>query len=286
MKKPSFQFEIPESVQRELAERDAQKEQGMKETVETDVFEVPKPWGNDKRGVPSSILRSALFGVVKRGKRSYLENYSIASWLNTTVKYTGARLMQSDQDVWMACVEACKREGKTEIIISHRELTRISGKGRNTPWVMASIKRLIANVIEVKDGRYTYLGSLIHDAVKDENTGHIALSINPKMLALFGGNVTHIDIAKRQALKTDLSKWLYGYLSSHDGVLAKPHFVKVEKLKDLCGSEIKEIRNFKEALKKSMQELSEQKALAGWSLEKNIVKAWKNIGKKTTNQDL
>jgi hypothetical protein len=37
-------------------------------------------WKNDERVAPASILRSALFGVVKRGKRRRVENKVIISW--------------------------------------------------------------------------------------------------------------------------------------------------------------------------------------------------------------
>jgi len=65
-----MKFEIPAAVQAELDARDAAEEKKQKEQLESGVIQLKFPWGNEKRGVPSSILRSALFGVVRRGRRN------------------------------------------------------------------------------------------------------------------------------------------------------------------------------------------------------------------------
>jgi len=266
-----FKFEIPEVVQRELDERDARK----KEEEKLGIIRIPLPWEKEQRGAPSAIMRSALFGVVKRGKRAYLENKELMSWGSTSIKYTGARLMQSDQDVWLACVEACKRQGKSNVLIGQRELMRLAcRKNGNSKRMWSDLERLMGAVVRVQDGRFTYSGTLIHEAEKDEKTGHIALSINPKMLALFGGNVTHIDAEQRAALGLDLSKWLQGYICSHASTWRKPHFIGLEKLQKLCGSETT-LREFRRAIKKAMGELQQADVVAGWNIENDILTLWR-----------
>jgi len=56
-------------------------------------------WPEAVRGVPNGILRSALFGAVKRGKRRYMERESIAAVDGIDLIYTGPRLDQADLDV-------------------------------------------------------------------------------------------------------------------------------------------------------------------------------------------
>jgi len=270
-----YKFEIPEAVQRELDERDAKKEQSLKETTESGVIQFPLPWEKEQRGAPSAIMRSALFGVVKRGRRAYIKEQGLVSWGSTTIKYTGERLMQSDQDVWMACVEACKRQMKTNITISQRELMKLAKrKGSNTQRLWSDLVRLRAATVEVIAEKGRYVGGLIDSAEKDEETGHIALSINPKMLALFGGNVTHIDVEQRAALGLDLSKWLQGYICSHASTWRKPHFIGLEKLQKLCGSETT-LREFRRAIKKAMGELQQADVAAGWKIEGDILTLWR-----------
>jgi len=174
----------------------------------------------------------------------------------------------------MACVEACKRSGRTEVIVTQRELLKMAGKPNSQAWLLKTLDRLTATAIRVTDKRYTYTGSLIHDAVRDERTGHIMLNINPKMLVLFGTGTTHIDFEHRQALASDLSKWLHGYVLSHKATWRKPHFVGLDKVQELCGSSAT-IRKFRQQIRQSMTELKEQKIIAGWKLENDILKLWK-----------
>jgi len=270
-----LKFEIPESVQAELDARDAAQEKATVEALENGVFQLKYPWANENRGIPNAFLRSALFGVVRRGRRKYVKDAEIAAWNGTSIKFTGERLQQSDQDLWMACVEACKRACKTDVIIGQRELSRLaSRKGGNTARLWADLKRLNFAGIEIKDGRYTYIGTLIHDAIKDEKTGQIALSINPKMLALFGSGTTHIEAIQRHALSGDLSKWLQGYVMSHKSTWRKPHLVGLDKLQNLCASTAT-IRKFRQQMKAAMTELKAQKIVAGWTLENDVLKLWK-----------
>jgi len=268
----TFKFEIPEAVQKELAERDAKQAKEAQSKVDIISFPNCPP---EKQAAPSSLLRSALFGVVRRGKRAYLDNVEIASWQGTSIKYAGARLMQSDQDVWLACVQACSCEGKSDIVISQRGLIKLLGRNVDKKWLISTLTRLVANAVTVKDSRYTYIGSLIHDAIRDQKTGHLALSINPKMLVLFGGNVTHIDITQRHALKMDLAKWLQGYVCSHKSTWKKPHFIGLDKLQALAGSKTTEIRKFRQQLKKAMDQLKAQDVVGGWKLEDDILTLWR-----------
>ncbi|MDQ6973765.1 MAG: plasmid replication initiator TrfA, partial [Mariprofundaceae bacterium] len=187
----AFKFEIPESVKKELAERDAKQEKESK--PKADIIRFPN-WPPEHQAAPSSLLRSALFGIVKRGKRAYLENVDIASWENVKITYTGARLMQSDQDVWLACVEACARQKSTNVTISQREFIRLSGrKGGDTKRIWSDLVRLRSATIVIEDEYRGYAGGLINDVEKNDKTGHLEITINPKMIGLFGGNVTHID---------------------------------------------------------------------------------------------
>jgi len=263
--------EIPAGVLATLDARDAQKTK--KEECKAN-FPLCPP---EMQAAPSSLLRSALFGVVRRGKRDHLDNVEIAAWGSVSIRYTGQKLTQSDQDIWLACVEACKREGKTDIIISQREIMSMaSRKGSNTQWLWQNVKRLTFAGIEVKDGRYSYVGTLIHDAMKDKQTGRIALTLNPKMLALFGGNVTHIDTRQHQALKLDLSKWLHGYVCSHVATFKKPHFIGLEKLQSLCGAKVADMRNFRVKIKKSMDELKASAVVSGWKLQDDVLTLWRS----------
>ena len=46
-------------------------------------------WPAELRACPSCVLRSALFGVVQRGRRKALERAILATWEGVTIRYTG-----------------------------------------------------------------------------------------------------------------------------------------------------------------------------------------------------
>jgi len=268
-------FEIPAEVQAELDARDAKQKKEAEKALKNGVLKIPNAWSNEQRGIPNLVLRSALFGVVRRGRREFLDGVKIASWGNTSIKFTGKRLQQSDQDIWMACIEACKREGKTNVTIGQRELLKLVGrKGGNTARLLDDLERLVVASIKIEDSQYLYMGSLLHAAIKDKNTGRIALTVDPMMASLFGTGSTHIEVTQRHALGADLSKWLHSYINSHASSYRKPHFIGLDKVQKLCGSAATK-RKFRQQLRAALHELKNKKNIAGWSLENDVLKLWK-----------
>lgn len=215
---------------------------------------------------PNVVLRSALFGVVKRGSRKYEKNVLKATLNGYTVKFTGEQLDQSDLDVWLECLQRCQESplGHTVRFAAHNFLLSIQ---RNTgksdhEWLKSSLLRLKANAVEISDGKYTYIGSIIDLIYRDELTGENCLVLNSKISACFG-DAGWTGITKETRLKLKgkpLTQWLYGFYSSH----SKPFSVKVATLKELCSSEIKELYKFRQILQKSLTELSE---VTGWQCE-------------------
>lgn len=212
---------------------------------------------------PNVILRSALFGIVKKGSRQYEENVLKATFNGYAVKYTGKQLDQSDLDVWMECLQRCQTTplGHTVRFAAHDFLISIgrdTGKAQHE-WLKSVFLRLRANAVEISDGRYEYVGGLVNEAYRDKEDGLYCLVLNPKIAACFGdAGWTGISKAIRLELKgKPLTLWLHGFYSSHN----KPLPMKVSTIKELCGSEVKESWKFKQMLKKSLAELA---SVTGW----------------------
>src|SRR5690606_6422757 len=72
--------------------------------VEAEVVQMPL-WPVDDRIAPNEFLRSALFGVVQRGRRRRYDNELIESWRNVELRYTRVALDQSDLDDWLQVVQ-------------------------------------------------------------------------------------------------------------------------------------------------------------------------------------
>lgn len=208
--------------------------------------------------VPNIVLRSALFGLVEKGDRKFEKNVLKASFNGYTVKYTGEQLDQSDLDVWLECLSRYKQTplGYTIRFSSYeflKAIKRNTGKSQYD-WLHDTLNRMQSSGIHLSDGKYTYIGSLINEVYRDEETGENCLVLNPKIIACFGDSSwTGVIRDLRLQLKgKPLTKWLYGFYSSH----AKPLAIKVETLKELCGSKRGELYKFRYDLKKALIELS------------------------------
>ena len=98
-----------------------------------------------------------------------------------------------------------------------------------------------------KQGRYTYTGSLIHWAAKDEATQEWVIELDPRLRALFAPDqYTLVDWAIRHELDGhQLAQWLHGFYASH----AEPYPVRIETLHRLCGSEAGETWKYAQTLR-------------------------------------
>lgn len=233
-------------------------------------------WPDKTRGIPNICLRSALFGVIKRGRRKAVKKELIASLKGVAIQYTGWRLDQGDFDVLAQALHFQAREPDPE----KRHFLRIKVKpflaaiGRQggksgREWLKDSLRRLTATAVEIKvdlgayRGRFSYAGSLVDEFYfSDEDQSYI-VRINPKLVGLFDVGWTQVQWQQRLQLKTDLAKWLHGFYASHRA----PYPVKITTLKHLCGSECSRLVDFRRSLRFAMSELVQAGAVQGWDID-------------------
>ena len=216
-------------------------------------------WPDESRGVPNVALRSALFGAIRRGPRRYMEHEQVASVEGMKVFYTGQRLDQGDLDVWEAVLHFIRQQelGK-ECRFTAYAMLKMLGKadnGQNREILHRRLLRLKANAVEVKHGRYIYIGSLIDEVFKDEKTQEYVVVANPRIKVLFERDqFTLIDWAVRLELAGHpLAQWLHGFYASH----ARPYAYSVAKLHELSGSEAADLSDWKtKELRKSLDLVS------------------------------
>ena len=233
-------------------------------------------WPDKTRGIPNICLRSALIGVIKRGRRKAVKKELIASLKGVTIQYTGWRLDQGDFDVLAQALHFQAREPDPE----KRQFLRIKVKpflaaiGRQggksgREWLKDSLRRLTATAVEIKvdlgpyRGSFSYAGSLVDEFYfSDEDQSYI-VRINPKLVGLFDVGWTQVQWQQRLQLKTDLAKWLHGFYASHRA----PYPVKITTLKHLCGSECSRLVDFRRSLRSAMSELVQAGAVQGWDID-------------------
>lgn len=226
--------------------------------AKSNVVQLPL-WPEPVRAVPNGILRSALFGAVKKGPRRYMDKELLAAVDGVEIRYTGQRLDQGDLDVWETVLHAVRlQELGSECRLTAYALLKLMGKtdtGKNRATLHKRITRLRAGTVELKQGRYVYIGGLIGEAFKDEETQEWVIELNPKLRALYGGDqFTQVDWGVRHALDgRQLAQWLHGFYASH----AKPFPMRMETLLKLAGSEDANPRSAQQTLRKALEAVAE-----------------------------
>ncbi len=165
----------------ELAEQQGHEEQPTKACK---VVQLPL-WPEPVRAVPNGFLRSALFGAIRKGRRRYINGEELAAIDGVTIRYKGEHLDQGDLDVWESILHAARlQELGSQCRVTSYALLKLMGKtdtGKNRVTLQNRIERLVANAVTVKQGRYTYIGSLIRFAAKDEETQAWVIELDEKL---------------------------------------------------------------------------------------------------------
>ena len=216
-------------------------------------------WPEPVRAVPNGFLRSALFGAIRKGRRRFVKGEHLAALDGIEIHYTGERLDQGDLDVYESVLHAVRlQELGSQCRVTSYALLKLMGKtdtGKNRATLQTRIERLRANAIRMKQGRYSFIGGLVDEAYKDEETQEWVIVLNPKLRALYGADqFTQIEWAVRQALDgRQLAQWLHGFYASH----AKPFPMKAETLLKLAGGENANPRSAQQKLRQALDAVAE-----------------------------
>lgn len=222
-------------------------------------------WPEAVRAVPNGVLRSALFGAIRRGPRRYMKHERIAALEGIEIYYTGERLDQGDLDLWEVVLQAVRFQNlEDECRVTAYQLLKGLGKtdtGGNRQVLHSRMLRLKANGVEVQQGRFAYIGSLIDEVYRDKVTLEYVIRINPKLRTLYEPDqYTQVDWAVRCELNGQpLAKWLHGFYASH----AQPYPISISKLHELSGSEAGEQWKFTQTLRKNLDSLVKASAIHG-----------------------
>ena len=216
-------------------------------------------WPEPVRAVPNGFLRSALFGAIAKGKRRYIDGEQLAALDGIEIRYTGQRLDQGDLDVWESVLHAVRlQEMGSQCRVTSYALLKLMGltdTGKNRVTLNKRITRLVASALTVKQGRYSYIGSLIAGAAKDEETQEWVIELDAKLRPLFAADqFTQVEWAVRHELSgKPMAQWLHGFYASH----AKPFPLKIETLHRLCGSEAKRMTDYKVDLRRNLDAVAD-----------------------------
>ena len=254
---------LKETAARKVAESKARKPAAPDRQLKLEL------WPEEVRGVPNAILRGALFGVGQE-RTVHKKRTLVAAVEGYEIRFKGETFNQTDLDVLEGMLHIAMPHplGKRVEFSVHSFLKALGRKtsGEQHEQFKEQVTRLIGGVIEITDtkARMTFMGTLVHKAYRDEDTGRYVVIFDKDRLNLYEAGYSHIDWNQRMALgKSTLAKWLHGFYSTH----AKPYPYKVETLHNLCGSADKSLRSFRQKLKKALDELVSVGAIEGWDID-------------------
>ncbi len=270
----------PQRIDRELAkaldsfERTMTKAQAEGRAVTepklpAKVYQFPL-WPEPVRGMPNPALRSALFAAVQGKDRRFINDELLASVGGVELRFKGEQLNQEDLEVCAELFHLARLHplGDTCHTSAYGLLKALGRHTGNSEHLQLhrSIRRLQAHGLEIKTGKHSYFGSLIMEGAKDEISREYLIKINPKLAPLVISGWTGLNAAQRRRLRgKPLALWLHAFYATH----AKPYPYKVETLRGLSGSRTKDLRFFRKALRRALDELQAAGAVAGWEIDRD-----------------
>lgn len=259
-----------EEAQKRLASEAKPAKKSVKKAIASDIQVKLPLWPEATRGLPNAILRNALFGI-SRERKIYKKRTMIASLEGYEIKFKGETFNQTDLDVLEAMLSLAMPHplGK-KVEFSVHSLLQDLGRnksGEQHEQFKEQIARLIGGVVEITNTKLnlSFIGTLVHKAYRDENSGRYVVIFDKDILNLFDSGYTLIDWQQRMALgQNNLAKWLHRFYSTHTA----PFAYKVETLLNLCGSTTT-TKEFKRKLKQSLEDLVKVGAIQSWDIDQN-----------------
>lgn len=204
--------------------------------------------------------RCALVSLRVSGRRRFDKPIAIAAQKGIVVFYEGYQLNQSDVDLLLRLFHEGRgrlaimgADGVSVIQIKFRVREMLAKLGRAygklaRQVLIESLKRLMSAVItiQISEVKQFTAQHLVTSMFRDERTKEYTVNVNARLLPLFAAGYARISWEKRKALRGQpLAQWLQMYLATHASFRPVP----VAFIKQLCGSEAKDMREFRRSLR-------------------------------------
>jgi hypothetical protein len=233
---------------------------------------VPKTPGNTAP-LSTHLARTPLFSLRRRGKRTLVDDFPLASPQVTEMYYSGHELDMGDQDVYLVALHlAANHKPNSAVNINRADfLTKIGRKSKGMlmyDWLEKSFFRLAKGSILIITPKMKISMPLLGKLVFYKETGQYALSIPEDTMDIFLEELygyINLDIRKAISKNVDLAKWVQGYTSSHS---AGQHTVKIDSLRVWCGYS-GPVYKFRNTLAEALEELQRVNFFQSWSYVNN-----------------
>jgi len=260
--------------QREVTEANATP---GKPSAAAKILQFPLPFDENTRAVSNSLARNSLFAAVK--ERQFFKQYCLVGEMQgVKVEFKGEQLNQDDHDTLLQLIAMANHKA-FGVDICQTVNAVLRGIGRTTHQeqrrqLFDQISRLVSGTIRLTSPNTRYEGHLLDDASTPHDQAelpqyrrHIAYRLNPKFARLYAeSSFTLFDIQERSRLKgrgSELAKWLHLWVIGN--AQQYPH--KVETIRELCGSNLKDLKAFRQQLRRALDLLKEAGIITAWQID-------------------
>lgn len=222
---------------------------------------VPEPWSKDHVVQPAIWTRVNPFVAQFRGERPLVKDKLLFNTDFGRVYFSGEILDVTDEDVWLKLVQMAGKSlfrGDPVVKLKFRASTFIKDLrkyqhktgGNDHQWLWKSLKRLQHGSIELVTKKKGYLGSFIVNAIKDEETDEIIVTLDSEFgRSYLNVAYTQINFAERLKIKGGLAKKLHSFLSGQrDHTNGYKYLLTVDEAREITGSKAC-TRKFRDTLK-------------------------------------
>ena len=241
------------------------------------ILQFPLPFDEDTRAVSNSLARGSLFAAVK--ERQFFKQYCLVGEVQgVKVEFKGEQLNQDDHDTLLQLIAMANHKA-FGVDICQTVNAVLRGIGRTTHQeqrrqLFDQISRLVSGTIRLTSPNTRYEGHLLDDASTPHDQAelpqhrrHITYRLNPKFARLYAeSSFTLFDTQERSRLKgrgSELAKWLHLWIIGN----AEQYPHKVETIRELCGSNTRDLKEFRRQLRRALDLLKEAGIITAWQID-------------------
>ena len=205
----------------------------------------------------------SLFGIARRDRPTldgtmYSDDFQ-------HLNYSGERLDQFDEDVWLAIlVIGHKIAIKRPIPITLREVAQRVGIGNGGK----DLARIRASIDRMKRCKVDYYAGMIdnHRGPLMDSTDRGEIILPRRLISAFladqrTGQI-NIDFAHRMMLDSYLAKWLHGLIQSYGAIFP----LSVTWLAGACATQCQTLYGFRAEVRRALRELERRGRIRGWEI--------------------
>lgn len=235
-------------------------------------------WHDRVRGLPNPMARSALFTVGNKTEpRLFYKTHKMIQTISGfSISYKGEELRQDDEDVFLQLAHLARNHplGERVEFTAYSFLKELNWSKSSEGYdrLKETLDRLQGTGLRITSQHPGegggFQGALVRKfAWKDDANEPLSkwvVWLEPEIVKLFSPNgYTQVFWEQRLRLKSSIAKYLHAYYASHES----PYAMKVSTLQTLSGSRAKRLTDFRKALRKSLDQLVEERFLDSWNID-------------------